>query len=109
MKRSDVSYKGEVPDLFGSKRTVSQTGTLIVTDLLEDVSDYQIRSLFEPYGRIQQVKVPRVKDKKTGEWWGRGIAFVTFWKKEDAETALKEVDGALFHHTRIRVKWSSRR
>ena len=95
-------------------------GTILVTELMDDVTERELQQLFETFGSIRQVKIPREragpvskKPTETGvrekvEWVGKGIAYITFWDKDDALDAL-DYDGLLFQHGRIHVKKSRTR
>ena len=89
-----------VQELFAG---ATKTGKIEVRNLLEDVTEKEIRQLFEGYGSIQQIRIPRKKNYGTKEWDGVGVAYVTFWDAEDAKEALGE-NGRLWNHCRLEVK-----
>lgn len=93
----------EVLDAFGMGQDRPKAGAVIVTDLMDYITEKDLQELFREFGDIQRIKVPRDRDKKTGEWLGRGVAYITFWDAKDARAAL-ELDGTLYEHSRIRVR-----
>ena len=96
IKKQDAAVR----ELFSE---TTKTGKIEVRNLLEDVTEKEIRQLFEGYGSIQQVRIPRKKNYETKEWDGVGTAYVTFWNEEDAKEALGE-NGRLWDHCRLEVK-----
>jgi cold-inducible RNA-binding protein len=63
---------------------------LFIGNLARDVTEADLKALFEPFGKITTVNV--VKDKFSGV--GKGFAFVDMPVKEEAEAAMK----ALYRH-----------
>ncbi|MEQ2216408.1 Serine arginine-rich splicing factor 2, partial [Xenoophorus captivus] len=59
-----------------------------------------LRRVFEKYGRVGDVYIPR--DRYTKE--SRGFAFVRFLDKRDAEDAMDAMDGALLDGRELRVQ-----
>ena len=86
----------------------TEPGTVMVSNLLDNVTEKQLQQLFEEFGLIQRVKVVRTKDFATKEWVGNGTAFITFWDKDDAKKALKH-NGLLWNYTRLIVQRSQNR
>lgn len=62
---------------------------LFVGNIEWGVTDEELKNLFAEYGEIEEAIV--VKDKFSGR--SKGFGFVTFVKDEDAEKAMKEVEG----------------
>lgn len=96
----------EFKQYFGQPR--SKTGTIMITELLDDATERELQNLFEEFGSIQRVKVLRTRNRDTGEWVGNGVAYITFWDKDDALDALDalEFNGLLYNYSRIKVKFS---
>ena len=81
-KRIKVSYsrpKGE---------QIKDTN-LYVANLGRNITEEVVRNAFNPFGQILTCKV--ITDANTGV--PRGTAFVRFYKKEQAEDAIKALDG----------------
>lgn len=95
----------EVREMFASEESQTKSGTIEVRNLLEDVTEREIRSLFEEHGSIQRIRIPRKKNRDTKEWDGVGVAYVTFWNEKDATAALDE-NGRLWNYCRLEVKRS---
>ena len=98
-KKQDKS----VEELFSAIET--KTGKIEVRNLLEDVTEREIRNLFEGYGSIQQIRIPRKKNHATKQWDGVEVAYVTFWNESDANDALGE-NGRLWNYCRLEVRSS---
>jgi RNA recognition motif-containing protein len=62
---------------------------LFVGNLEWGVSDDDLKNTFAEFGDIEEAIV--VKDKFSGR--SKGFGFVTFAKDEDAEKAMKEMEG----------------
>jgi RNA recognition motif. (a.k.a. RRM, RBD, or RNP domain) len=70
-------------------------------DLAEKTDD-DVRALFEPYGKVELVNIPR--NKATGD--PRGFAFVDMESSDDLDAAIAGLDGASFGSRNIRVSKS---
>lgn len=62
---------------------------IFVGNLSRQVAEGDLKKLFEPFGEITSVNV--IKDRFSGE--SRGFGFVEMAKKEEAEAAIKELNG----------------
>ncbi|KAK4046365.1 Multiple RNA-binding domain-containing protein 1 [Microbotryomycetes sp. JL221] len=83
----DVS---EVPQSDGEDvAMVLQSGRLFCRNLAFSVQEDDLRSMFEPYGPVEEVHL--VKDKATGN--SKGLAYVSFRLPENAVEAFKQLDG----------------
>ncbi|XP_043269523.1 sex-lethal homolog isoform X4 [Venturia canescens] len=64
---------------------------LYVTNLPRNITEAQIEDIFKMYGRIVQKNI--LKDKLTG--LPRGVAFVRFDKREEAQEAINHLHGTI--------------
>lgn len=76
-----------------------------VTNLSEDVSEADLQELFRPIGPIQRIFLAVNKD--TGE--SRGFAFVNYTRREDAERAIRVLNGYGYDNLILRVEWAAPR
>jgi RNA recognition motif-containing protein len=67
-------------------------------------SEAELQNLFEQYGLVAEVNIPR--DKRTGRT--RGYGFITYNDTSDAVKAL-ELDGASFKERTIQVSFAKER
>lgn len=74
--------------------------SLKVDNLTYRTSPETLRRVFEKYGRVGDVYIPR--DRYTKE--SRGFSFVRFLDKRDAEDAMDAMDGALLDGRELRVQ-----
>ena len=68
--------------------TTEDINKIRVTNL-PDITENELRELFKACGPIQRTYV--AKDHQTGE--SKGFAFVTYYTKEDAQSAIDKFDG----------------
>lgn len=73
-----------------------------VTGVPQDASEGDVKTLFEKYGAVERV---RLLTNKAGK--SRGSAFVVFEKKEQAETAIQELDKTKFMNQILNVEKSA--
>lgn len=81
------------------------TTQLRVSNLSKDAVELDLRELFGYYGRITRVFI--VKDHATGE--SRGFAFVTFCSRQEAATALQNLNGHGYGYLILQVEWAKPR
>ena len=62
---------------------------IFIGNLSRTVAEGELRELFQPFGEISSVSI--VKDKSSGE--SKGFAFVEMPKQEEAEAAIKSLNG----------------
>lgn len=73
-----------------------------VTGVPLDASESDIKALFEKYGAVARI---RVLTNKAGK--SRGSAFIVFEEREQAETAIKELDKTKFGNQILTVEKST--
>eukprot|EP00033_Pygsuia_biforma_P000491 GCRY01000580.1.p1 GENE.GCRY01000580.1~~GCRY01000580.1.p1 ORF type:complete len:275 (-),score=31.92 GCRY01000580.1:72-896(-) len=88
---------------FGSGSTYrNEVPAIRVSNLGEDVTDNDVKELFQSFGSIQRVYLG--KDKITGNFLG--YAFVTFSTQKAGEEAIKRVDGHGYNHMILKCEWA---
>jgi len=60
----------------------------MVAALPDDVTERELKKLFEKFGEIGDVFVPRFRDSNRG----RGFAFVRFFEKRDRDDCIDELE-----------------
>lgn len=80
----------------------NQTPTLRITNLTPDTTEDEVRALCSQYGRVGRVFV--AKNRETQE--SKGFAYVSFYRREDAERALGKLDRAGYNHVILHVDWA---
>lgn len=76
-----------------------------VTNLSEDTREEDLRELFSAFGQIARIYV--AYDRERGG--NRGFAFVNFVRKDDAEKAIRKLDGYGYDNLILRCEWSNPR
>jgi RNA recognition motif-containing protein len=66
---------------------------IYVGNIPRETSEKEIREAFEQYGEVTSVNL--IKDKFTNML--KGFGFVEMPKKEEAENAIKSLDGTMFN------------
>lgn len=77
--------------------------TVRVSNLSEEVKDSDLRELFRRFGAIQRVYL--AKDRETHQ--SRGFAFINFYNREDAASAIAKLDGHGYDHLILSVTWAN--
>lgn len=72
---------------------------LFVGGLSWNTNDESLRQAFERFGEVTEARV--ITDRNTGR--SRGFGFVTYNNPDDAETAIREMDGTDFDGRNIKV------
>jgi cold-inducible RNA-binding protein len=78
---------------------------LFIGGLSWDTDDNGLRSAFEGFGELDDVKV--ITDRDTGR--SRGFGFVTFANPDDARKAMEEMDGKQLDGRTIKVNEAQER
>jgi translation initiation factor 3 subunit G len=78
------------------------SATLRVTNLSEETREADLRELFSHYGRVTRVYL--ALDRETQQ--SRGFAFVSFYSKDDAENAMKNLQGFGYDHLILKIDWA---
>lgn len=73
---------------------------LFVSNLSEDTTNAELAFLFSPFGEIKRLSVPT--NKKSG--LTKGFAFISFWKRRDAEAAFEH--RFCHNHMILKIKWA---
>ncbi len=73
---------------------------IFVAGLPFAVSDQELQEIFEPYGTVGSAKV--ILDRETHK--SRGFGFVEFASNEEAEKAIKALDGTSLEGRTLTVK-----
>jgi len=93
--RGEGGGRGPPPDI--TKMVSLKVDGLSHRSTIED-----LESLFEKYGRIGDVYIP--KDYRTKE--SRGFGFVRFYSKNDAEDAIDALDGRKYDGRELSVQYA---
>lgn len=76
--------------------------TVRVSNIFEEATDYDIRPMFSNIGNVKNVHLAR--DRETGE--SKGYAYVSFYDKKDAETAIAKLNGYKLEYLLLSVEWA---
>jgi translation initiation factor 3 subunit G len=88
----------------GGREERDDSNTLRVTNISEDASERDLQELFKRFGPISRIFL--AKDKETGQ--SRGFAYVTYIRREDAQSAMNALDGYGYDHLILKVEWAEK-
>ena len=88
----------------GQREDRDDSNTLRVTNISEDASERDLQELFKRFGPISRIFL--AKDKETGQ--SRGFAYVTYIRREDAQSAMNALDGYGYDHLILKVEWAEK-
>ena len=97
--RGDGNKKGET---MSHSRTEEDQAAVRVTNLSEDARESDLRELFGRFGKIERVFL--AKDRKTQQ--SKGFAFIHFSNKDDAWSAIANLNGYGYDHLILKVEWA---
>jgi translation initiation factor 3 subunit G len=82
--------------------------TLRVSNLTKNVTDDDLRELFEPFGKVLRISMPRVERVENGRTIkeSKGFAYIAFAERESAEAALERLQGHGYAHLILRLEWA---
>lgn len=72
---------------------------IYVGNLSYKISDQDLQEVFEEFGSVTSAKV--IKDRETGR--SKGFAFVEMESDDDAQAAIKELDGSEIDGRAVKV------
>lgn len=81
----------------------TDNNTLFVGDLALFATKESLRESFSPYGEILDVFLKLGNDKRTM----LGYGFIRFATREQAETAMNEMNGVMHHGRPLRIGWAN--
>eukprot|EP00879_Flechtneria_rotunda_P022689 GHRR01023962.1.p1 GENE.GHRR01023962.1~~GHRR01023962.1.p1 ORF type:complete len:228 (+),score=93.62 GHRR01023962.1:265-948(+) len=96
---------GQTMDGPDAGRRQRDENSVRVTNLSEDVTEGDLQDLFRPFGPISRVFL--AVDRTTGE--NRGFAFVNYHHRDDAERAIRTLDGYGYDNLILHVEWAAPR
>jgi len=78
--------------------------SLRVSNLSEETHDTDLRELFRRFGPVHRIFL--AKDKNTNV--SKGYAYVSYYNVQDAENAIKHLNGYGYDNLILQVEWSAR-
>lgn len=97
-KSDEAGSRGDGPRRFDR----DEFPTVRVSNIYEEASDYDIRSIFQNIGAVKNVHLAR--DRETGET--KGFAYVSFYEKKHAEEAIAKLNGYKLEYLLLSVEWA---
>lgn len=92
--------KGEPADSMSRQR--DENPTIRVSNLAEETSEKDLQDLFKPFGPVSRIYL--AKDKNTGI--SKGFAYITYLRRDSAESALQTLSRYKYGHLILQVEWA---
>jgi nucleolysin TIA-1/TIAR len=88
----------------GPPKVLGTSVSIYVGNLDDDINEGDLKTAFEPFGELLNVKV--VRDPVTNK--SKNIGFISFTNKPDAEKAIRDMHGAMLKTRPIKTNWATR-
>jgi len=88
----------------GTPKVIGTSVSIYCGNLDDDIDENDLKTAFEVFGEILNVKV--VRDPHTNK--SKNIGFISFTNKPDAEKAIREMHGAMLKTRPIKTNWATR-
>jgi len=88
----------------GIPKVIGTSVSIYCGNLDDDIDEQDLKSAFEVFGEILNIKV--VRDPVTNK--SKNIGFISFTNKPDAEKAIREMHGAMLKTRPIKTNWATR-
>lgn len=88
----------------GPPKVLGTSVSIYVGNLDDDINEVDLKTAFEPFGELLNVKV--VRDPATNK--SKNIGFISFTNKPDAEKAIRDMHGAMLKTRPIKTNWATR-
>ena len=96
-------------NIFDGKQDRDQENTLRVSNLTKRVTEGDLRELFQGFGNINRISLPRAERKDDDGnivKEPRGFAYVAFVYREDAAKAMERLQGHGYDHLILKIEWA---
>jgi len=95
---------GGTTDVSGREKEGTEN-TIRVSNLTKAVTEADLRDLFERFGRIHRVSLPSIT-KPDGSKEPKGVAFIAYFKHEDAQLAFEKLQNHGYDHLILKLEWA---
>ena len=99
---SDITETVRNPGDSMPDRRRDDTAAIRISNLSEDVQEFDLAKLVTPFGNVARMFLAR--DKVTQLC--KGFAFVNYYRKEDAAKAIGTLNGHGYDHLFLAVEWA---
>jgi nucleolar protein 4 len=86
----------------GEEKPLNREGRIIIRNIPFDIKENHLKKEFLKFGQIANISVPLKNETNLN----RGFAFIEFENKEDAEKAVKTLNGNKYKGRHVEVEFS---
>jgi hypothetical protein len=92
----------------GGDKEREMENTIRVSNLTKEVTEDDLRALFEPFGRVFRISLPRGDRMENGKMIKepRGFAYIAFVNRPDAEKAMERLQGHGYGYLILKLEWA---
>ncbi|RKO87611.1 hypothetical protein BDK51DRAFT_6033, partial [Blyttiomyces helicus] len=77
-----------------------------VTQITRSVTDAHVKEIFNLFGVVTEVLIPVRPQSTPSHPINRGIAYVEFETRQDAEKAIEAMEGGWIDGVKVKVVWA---
>jgi translation initiation factor 3 subunit G len=92
----------------GGDKEREAENTIRVSNLTKSVTEEDLRELFEPFGHVFRISLPRTERTENGKIIKepRGFAYIAYVNKPEAEKAMERLQGYGYDHLILKLEWA---
>ena len=79
-----------------------KTTTIKVSNISQDITDTDLKTLFEEFGDIRRMHIPKGKKSKES----LGYAFITYNQRAEAQTAINKMNKHAYEYCILDITWA---
>lgn len=84
----------------------SNETTIRVSNLTKNVTEADLHDLFDKFGSVARVTLPKTKPEGKELPQTRGFAYIEYRRRDDAEKAMAKLQGHGYDHLILKLEWA---
>jgi len=89
-----------------AEATKSNETTIRVSNLTKAVTEADLHDLFDKFGSVARVTLPKTKPEGKEAPQTRGFAYIEYRRRDDAEKAMTKLQGHGYDHLILKLEWA---